>query len=107
MFDNINKRMTIQDIYETKNKDLIKKEIKEVDLSMLPKINQTVYLRLYTEHCFYWICYYNFSSEIINKFLNKFYVHPSFPIFCLNSQTALHGCCIQGSKVPFKDLLNQ
>ena len=30
-----------------------------------------------------------------------------FPIFCLNNQTALHGCCIQGSKVPFKDLLNQ
>ena len=110
LFDNINKRISNQDIYEPKlenNKDLNPNEIKEIDLSKLPKINQTVYLRLYTEHCLYWIGYYNYSIEIINKFLFKFYGHPAFPIFCLNNQTALHGCCIQGSKIPFKELLNR
>ena len=110
LFDNINKRISNQDIYETKlenKKDINPNEIKEIDLSKLPKINQTVYLRLYTEHCLYWIGYYNYSIEIINKFLFKFYGHPAFPIFCLNNQTALHGCCIQGSKIPFKELLNR
>ena len=110
LFDNINKRISNQDIYEPKlenNKDLNPNEIKEIDLSKLPKINQTVYLRLYTEHCLYWIGYYNYSIEIIKKFLFKFYAHPAFPIFCLNNQTALHGCCIQGSKIPFKELLNR
>ena len=110
LFDNINKRISNQDIFEPKlenNKDLNPNEIKEIDLSKLPKINQTVYLRLYTEHCLYWIGYYNYSTEIINKFLFNFHAHPAFPIFCLNNQTALHGCCIQGSKIPFKELLNR
>ena len=108
LFDNINKRNSIEDIYEKtiENNDSNKNEIKDIDLSTLPKINQTVYLRLYTEHCFYWICYYNFNSEIINKFMNKYYAHPSLPIFGLNNKTAFHGCCSQGSKIPFKDLLN-
>ena len=89
------------------NKDLNKNDEIKIDLSGLSKIAQTVYLRLYTEHCLYWICYYNYKSDIVNKFLLKFYAHPAFPIFCLNNQTALHGSCIQGCKIPFKDLLNR
>ena len=110
LFDNINKRINNDDIYEPhleENKDSNKNEQKDIDLSSLSKIVQTIYLRLYTEHCLYWIGYYNYGSEIINKFLFKYYAHPSFPIFCLNNQTSLHGCCIQGSKTPFKNILNR
>ena len=89
------------------NNDIDKVEEKNIDLSELPKIAQTVYLRLYTEHCLYWCSYYNYNINIINKFLFKFNAHPAFPIHCLNYKTALHGSCIQGSKIPFKELLNR
>ena len=80
--------------------DNIKKE-----LPVFEKISQTVYLRLYTEHCLYWASFYNYNSKTINKFLNNFYAHPNFPIFCLENRTPLHAACIKGSEVPFEILL--
>ena len=93
--------------YRRNNSTKGKIEEKKIDLSELPKISQTIYLRLYTEHCLYWCSYYNYNINIINKFLLQFYAHPAFPIHCLNYKTALHASCIQGSKIPFKELLNR
>ena len=90
-----------------KNNENDKIEQKNIGLSDLPKISQTIYLRLYTEHCLYWCSYYNYNINIINKFLLQFNAHPAFPIHCLNYKTALHGSCIQGCKIPFKELLNR
>ena len=109
IFDNINKKENSEnkdeDSKEKNNNNIL--EEKEIDLSGLSNITQTVYLRLYTEHCLYWASYYNYNDEVINKFLFKFYAHPAFPIYCLNHQTALHGSCIQGNRIPFINLLKQ
>ena len=72
------------------------------DFSDLPKINLTVYLRLYTEHCLYWACYFNYNDKIINMFLSLYNARPAFPLFCLNNRTSLHAACIQGSLIPFQ-----
>ena len=93
--------------YRRNNSTKGKNEEKKIDLSELPKISQTIYLRLYTEHCLYWCSYYNYNINIINKFLLQFYAHPAFPIHCLNYKTALHASCIQGSKIQFKEILNR
>ena len=103
----LNRNLTFreEEINENNNDyDLRKGNIKE-ELSNFEKICQTIYLRLYTEHCLYWICYFNYYDEMINKFLTKFYAHPSFPIFCLEKRTAFHAACIQGSNRPFEILL--
>ena len=100
-----NQNLNISD--KENNKEEKKIEENNIDLSGLNNISQTVYLRLYTEHCLYWAIYYNYNQDIINKFLFKFHTHPAFPIFCLNNQTALHAGCIQGSKLSYRDLLNR
>ena len=68
----------------------------------LPKINQTIYLRLFTEHCLYWACYFNYNEKIINMFLSLYNARSGFPLFCLDNQTSLHAACIQGSLIPFQ-----
>ena len=73
-----------------------------IDLSKLPKINQTIYLRLFTEHCLYWACYFNYNEKIINMFLSLYNARPAFPLFCLDNRTSLHAACIQGSLIPFQ-----
>ena len=73
-----------------------------IDLSQLPKINQTIYLRLFTEHCLYWACYFNYKDTIINMFLSLYNARPAFPLFCLNNRTSLHAACIKGSLLPFQ-----
>ena len=76
--------------------------ILDKNVSDLPKINQTVYLRLFTEHCLYWACFFNFSEKIINMFLSLYNTRPAFPLFSLDNKTALHAACIQGSFIPFQ-----
>ena len=89
------------------NKDINLKEVKmKKNLSNFDKISQTVFFRLYTEHCLYWASFYNYNKEIINKFLNVFYAHSDFHIYCLENRTALHAACIKGSKEPFEVLLS-
>ena len=73
-----------------------------IDLSQLPKINQTIYLRLFTEHCLYWACYFNYKETIINMFLSLYNARPAFPLFCLDNRTSLHAACTQGSLIPFQ-----
>ena len=94
-----------EDINENNNDNGLRKNNTKEELSNFEKICQTLYLRLYTEHCLYWLCYYNYYDEMINKFLTTFYAHPSFPIFCLEKRNAFHAACIQGSKRPFEILL--
>lgn len=72
------------------------------EMSDLPKINQTIYLRLFTEHCLYWACYFNYNEKIINMFLSLYNARSGFPLFCLDNQTSLHAACIQGSLIPFQ-----
>ena len=71
-------------------------------LNDLPKINQTIYLRLFTEHCLYWACFFNYNEKIINMFLSLYNARPIFPLFCLENKTSLHAACIQGSFIPFQ-----
>ena len=73
-----------------------------IDLSKLPKINQTIYLRLFTEHCLYWACYFNYNEKIINMFLSLYNARPAFPLFSLDNRTSLHAAGIQGSLIPFQ-----
>ena len=68
----------------------------------LPKINQTIYLRLFTEHCLYWACFFNYSDKIINMFLSLYNARPAFPLFSLDNKTSLHAACIQGNFIPFQ-----
>ena len=72
------------------------------EMSDLPKINQTIYLRLFTEHCLYWACYFNYNDKVINMFLSLYNARSGFPLFCLDNQTSLHAACIQGSLIPFQ-----
>ena len=71
-------------------------------LTDLPKINQTIYLRLFTEHCLYWACFFNYNEKIINMFLSLYNARPVFPLFSLENKTSLHAACIQGSFIPFQ-----
>ena len=116
LFDNINKSINTNANSNNNKDENFYKNIKEIksenkddniyiDLSNLSSISQTVYLRLYTEHCLYWASFYNLDSIIINKFLNNFYAHAAFPIFCLDNRTSLHAACMKGSKIPFELLL--
>ena len=73
-----------------------------IDSSQLPKINQTIYLRLFTEHCLYWACYFNYKDTIINMFLSLYNARPAFPLFCLNNRTSLQAGCIKGILLPFQ-----
>jgi ankyrin repeat protein len=109
LFDNINRSLNTfsslsKETYTKKESNNSGKKNNNIliDLSKLSKIEQTVYLRLFTEHCLYWASYYNFNGEIIDKFLNNFYAHAAFPIFCLENRTAMHAACIQGSQIPLK-----
>ena len=109
-FDQKNSNELINSRKSIKNKELFsqnnsKDENLQKELPIFEKISQTVYLRLYTEHCLYWASFYNYDSKTINKFLNNFYSHPNFPIFCLENRTALHAACIRGSERPFEILL--
>ena len=72
------------------------------NMSDLSKINQTIYLRLFTEHCLYWACYFNYNEKIINMFLSLYNARPAFPLFSLDNKTSLHASCIQGSFIPFQ-----
>ena len=63
-------------------------------LTDLPKINQTIYLRLFTEHCLYWACFFNYNEKIINMFLSLYNARPVFPLFSLENKTSLHAACI-------------
>ena len=73
-----------------------------IDLSQLPKINQTIYLRLFTEHCLYWACFFNYKETTINMFLSLYNARPAFPLFSLENRTSLHAACTQGSVIPFQ-----
>ena len=94
--------------YQFNNKRAFSSKIKPLklgilaDLSDIPKINQTVYLRLFTEHCLYWACFFNYDEKIINMFLSLYNARPSFPLFSLDNKTSLHAACIQGSFIPFQ-----
>ena len=68
----------------------------------LSKISQTVYLRLFTEHCLYWSCFFDYSENIINDLLDKFHTHPDFNIYCLENKTSFHASCFQGNIIPFE-----
>ena len=105
----------INDVKDKENKEMkydIKKafssNIKLIKLGILsnvsdlPRINQTIYLRLFTEHCLYWACYFNYNEKIINRFLSLYNARPSFPLFSLDNKTSLHAACIQGSFIPFQ-----
>ena len=112
LFDNINRSINTfsslsKEIYSKKESNNSGKKDNNIhiDLSKLSKIEQTVYLRLFTEHCLYWASYYNYNGEIIDRFLNNFHAHAAFPIFCLENRTAMHAACIQGSQIPFRNLL--
>ena len=111
LFDNINNNIKNSNInkkeelmYENNEKRNYENKNIFIDPSKIPSITQTIYLRLYTEHCLYWACFYNYNNDIINKFLNNFYTHADFPLFCLKNRTALHAACIKGSKTSFKIL---
>ena len=104
--DNINGKNNVD--YKFKNKKAFSSKIKPMKLGILtnmsdlPKINQTIYLRLFTEHCLYWACYFNYNEKIINMFLSLYNARSGFPLFCLDNQTSLHAACIQGSLIPFQ-----
>ena len=94
--------------YKFNNKKAHSSKIKSLKLSILTnvsdlsKINQTIYLRLFTEHCLYWACYFNYNEKIINMFLSLYNARPAFPLFSLDNKTSLHAACIQGSFIPFQ-----
>ena len=58
-------------------------------------------IRLYSEHCLFWACYYNLDGKIINNYLINFNTKPFFKIYCMHEQTSLHAACSQGSLTPF------
>ena len=103
---NINGKNNVD--YKFKNKKAFSSKIKPMKLGILtnmsdlPKINQTIYLRLFTEHCLYWACYFNYNEKIINMFLSLYNSRPAFPLFSLDNKTSLHASCIQGSFIPFQ-----
>ena len=104
-FKNKNKIMITDNSYKRKSLSGDVKNIKKgifTDLSIFPKINQTIYLRLFTEHCLYWACYFNYNEKIINMFLSLYNARPGFPLFSLDNRTSLHAACTQGSLVPFQ-----
>ena len=94
--------------YQFVNKKAFSGNVKQIKLGILedmidlPKINQTIYLRLFTEHCLYWACFFNYNEKIINMFLSLYSARPSFPLFSLENKTSLHAACIKGSFVPFQ-----
>ena len=94
--------------YQFSNKKAHSNKIKPLKLGILTnmsdlsKINQTIYLRLFTEHCLYWACYFNYNEKIINMFLSLYNARPAFPLFSLDNKTSLHAACIQGSFIPFQ-----
>ena len=95
-YKNLFKRKSLSGEVKTTEKRIL------TDISGLPKINTTIYLRLFTEHCLYWSCYFNYNEKFINMFLSLYNARPAFPLFCLDNRTSLHAACIQGSLVPFQ-----
>ena len=93
--NNFQRRSVSGVINKTKTKSFI-------DLSDFTKINKTIYLRLFTEHCLYWACYFNYNEKVINMFLSLYNARPGFPLFCLDNRTALHAACAKGSLNPFQ-----
>ena len=105
LIDNINNNKKNTQVNINEHNDGI--EIKNIKyISNYEKITQTVYLRLYTEHCLYWASFYNYNIEIIKKLLYTFHAHSDFHIFCLEKRTAMHAACIKGNKEAFEILLN-
>ena len=108
IIENIENNKDIDNNYKFVNKKALSGNIKQIKLGILenisdlPKINRTVYLRLFTEHCLYWACYFNYNEKIINMFLSLYNARPSFPLFSLDNKTSLHAACIKGSFKPFQ-----
>ena len=85
---------------EDELKDIIENNIKK-SLYELSTFHQTLMVRLYSEHCLFWACYYNLDGKIINNYLINFNTKPFFKIYCMHEQTSLHAACSQGSLTPF------
>ena len=90
------------------NKDENEEDLEiNIDLTKFPPFVQTVYLRLYTEHCLFWASYFDLSGQIINKYLISFHANPTFLIFSRNNQSAIHAACTAGSVTSFQLIMNK
>ena len=78
-----------------------------VELTKFPPFVQTVYLRLYTEHCLFWASYFDLSGKLINQYLLVFHANPTTEMFSQKEKNAIHAACIAGSVTSFQLIMNR
>ena len=101
---NVNQNLSSND---EKNEDENNDFEININLTKLPPFVQTVYLRLYTEHCLFWASFFDLPGKIINKYLISFHANPTFLIFSQKNQSAIHAACCAGSITSFQLIMNK